>query len=199
MVIGVSHYASQQTPPATEIRVSLLRGRWGGGMGIISCYRPPPCHHHEPLHPSPYITSLHYYTYILTIWDYLRNRRNSLPAAQMHVIHRSTTPPTIKSSGSPPLASGAHSRVPNSNAQLEHLETDKKKGKLPSYESEKDYQLNRLMENYGASVSGFGCPKIPVMPPRQKKEKKGKKESGFAGVMKGSRGCGELRRYFWVV
>jgi hypothetical protein len=66
--------------------------------------------------------------------------------------------------------------VTNSNAQLEHLEADKKKGKLPSYQSERDYQLDRLMDNYGASggfVSGFGCPKIPVMPPRQKKKGKG--------------------------
>ena len=72
----------------------------------------------------------------------------------------------------------------NSNAQLETLEADKKKGKLPSYESEKDYQLNRLMENYGASggfVSGFGCPKIPVMPPREKKPRKGKKGSELPG------------------
>jgi hypothetical protein len=63
------------------------------------------------------------------------------------------------------------------NQDIENLDSDKKKGKFPMYESEKDHQLRKLEENYGFGGGlggGFGCPKIPVMPPREKKPKKEK-------------------------
>jgi hypothetical protein len=59
-------------------------------------------------------------------------------------------------------------RVADINRNIEGAEPDKKKGKLPPYETEKDYQLRRLVDNYG--FGGVG-PKIPTFPPREKKQK----------------------------
>jgi hypothetical protein len=64
---------------------------------------------------------------------------------------------------------------------LENLDVDgtnEKNGKPPVYESEKDHQLRKLEENYGFGGGiggpGFGCPKLPIMAPRQQKPKKDK-------------------------
>jgi len=63
-------------------------------------------------------------------------------------------------------------RVTKVNRDLEAVESDKKKGSLPAYESERDHNLRKLTDNYGIGSSmapGVGCPKIPVFPPREKK------------------------------
>src|SRR5277367_340011 len=68
-------------------------------------------------------------------------------------------------------------RVLEANQDLEQVEPDKKKGKLPAYETEKDHHLSKLMDNYGAGggMGAFGgSPKLPDIPPRVKKPKKEK-------------------------
>jgi len=68
-------------------------------------------------------------------------------------------------------------RVLDANRELEQVEPDKKKGKLPAYETEKDHHLRKLVDNYGpgGGMGGFGgAPKLPNIPPRVKKPKKEK-------------------------
>ena len=68
-------------------------------------------------------------------------------------------------------------RILDVNQELEQVEPDKKKGKLPAYETERDHHLRKLMDNYGAGggMGGFGgSPKLPNIPPRVKKPKKEK-------------------------
>jgi hypothetical protein len=62
-------------------------------------------------------------------------------------------------------------RVANVNRDLETVESDKKRGRLPPYESERDHNIRKLIDNYGIGggiAPGVSCPKIPVFPPREK-------------------------------
>jgi hypothetical protein len=68
-------------------------------------------------------------------------------------------------------------RIDDINRELEDIGPNTKKGKLPAYETEKDHHLRKMMDNYGPGGGiggGFGSPKLPVIPPREKKPKREK-------------------------
>ena len=69
-----------------------------------------------------------------------------------------------------------NARVDGVNDDIENLQPDQKNGKLPEYESEIDYNVNKLVDNYGLGgmSGGMSCPKIPEFSPRVKKPKKDK-------------------------
>jgi hypothetical protein len=60
------------------------------------------------------------------------------------------------------------------NKDFEKDEANDKKAKLPKYETERDYYLRKLEDNYGLCsgfFAGIAVPKIPVLPEREKKSK----------------------------
>jgi hypothetical protein len=65
------------------------------------------------------------------------------------------------------------------NRELESIQSDRKKGKLPAYETEQEHHVRKLMDNYGpgggmGAAGAMGVPKLPTFAPREKKPKKQK-------------------------
>jgi len=63
----------------------------------------------------------------------------------------------------------------SANRELKGIESNQKKGKLPAYETEQEYHVRNLVDNYGpgvmASAGAMGVPKIPSFAPREKPKK----------------------------
>jgi hypothetical protein len=71
------------------------------------------------------------------------------------------------------------------NRELESIESDQKKGKLPAYETEQEHHNRKLVDNYGpgrgmGSVGAMGVPKIPNFAPSEKPKKPPKYTGGRA-------------------
>jgi len=107
-----------------------------------------------------------------------KKKQTSESEASSTTTSNSTQPPSYSADPTAlkydPLSEGVKLTLRSENRDLENAESDKKKGRLPAYETEQDHYLGKLMDNYGSGGlgGGFGAPKLPNIPPRQKKPKK---------------------------